>query len=209
MAINQLTLSQKIDFLNKISFELAESKIKIKHSSLTSSNEHTISYFRINPNPIHLKNFAWGWILAGLFAIVATYPAVNDIIIGNMPENGASGLYVFIILIGVMAPALFFTMAYRKTHDSLFFLDAQSSLSLFSISLKRPNQEDVRYFLDELGKKISLAIYPEELSLTQKLEIYKKHLDFLLNEGVLTESEFLNIISRITPAKADVLNIVK
>jgi hypothetical protein len=77
------------------------------------------------------------------------------------------------------------------------FFRADDGEELFKIRQQKDDIKAIANFANVLTDRIESIRYPTNLSLSEQMELYQKHLEFLLGEEVLTQKEYDNIIQRV------------
>lgn len=175
-------------------------------SSLLKRNEVPIDLAVIDPKPISYKNISIRHLVAttilGLISVLflAGYFTANH---EQAPIFLVLSLIVFIIFLFPLKDL------YISSKSLLIYTNRHNGANLFVISPNRPSKEAVTDFISKLKDRIESIRYPENISFDEKIEIYAKHLEFLLNEGVLTEKEYNDISKRaLSKNNADIIKMV-
>ncbi len=204
-----MKIKQATSLTKRIELHINKESLLVDRKGLSASDKINIPYYRISPDVLEIKRFEWWWIVAAGVALLGGTPALNEVLSSTPVSEEQKGLYGFMIFSCVILPVLFLTVAYQRSYNYLVFTDSKTGGSLFAIKPKSPSKIEVTAFVNELKARINSAIYPSDLTFEQKREIYKKHLDFLLNEGVLKEVEYDEVISRVFRPVANVVELVK
>ena len=183
----QKILEQK-SLINDTSQYILESnrEIKIISKGYFSSNEYSYPIGLLNPTPMVYKEKPIKWIITFFFlaAITTVLIAQN---IGAPSLFSIMGLCTFICFIKIV----------ENSHNLLIFTNLDTGYQIFSMSASKPDKQKVDSFVDELIIRIKSIRYPENISLEEMSEYHIQHLNFLINENVLSENEYNSARKRI------------
>ena len=115
-------------------------------------------------------------------------------------NDDPSGLVFALIFGSVLLVSILKTIS--ESLNILVYTHIETGKNLFSISTSKPDKIIVQEFVDKLAAKIKSIRYPDNISQQEKLEIYSKHLEFLLREAVITNAEFEAIRKRLDNRKS-------
>jgi len=188
---------------------LSNKKLKYSKKSLLQNHEYIIDISHIDPIPVGYRNIPKGqltWaIVCGIFSIffVAVSISHNEIGSGKHPFLGMSVMLL-------IASATLFSIVHRKYVDLYIFRKRSDGSNLFAISKNKPSSKIVSNFISELENRIKSIRYDDQLTIEEKCEIYKKHLEFLYSEGVLSKESHEEALENVSKKgkKASVFNIV-
>lgn len=188
----------------------AESEaLSYKRAGLFSSQNYSVPYERINKDPIATRKIAWSWLIAIAVLGVAIAPAVVGLLNGSVSEREHDGAFGFAVM-GAILIVIMAVQCVRQSHNLLIFLDERTGGNLFVLKASAPSRKEVQEFCEHIATQIGRIRYPSEMGSDQRISIYKKHLDFLLSEGVITGKEFSEISSRLSNRQpADVLHLIR
>lgn len=146
-------------------------------------------------------------ILVAILAILtfwSFYGALTAELEANVP------ILYFVAGLGAVLTLLGLINAKNKSSNLLIFTNRNNGANVFAISASKPSKEAVSKFSDELSQRISSIKYPENIPLEQRVNIYSKHLEYLMNEGVLSEEVVADALKKLDekPKGASVLKMV-
>ncbi|RMG59751.1 MAG: hypothetical protein D6717_01105 [Gammaproteobacteria bacterium] len=93
--------------------------------------------------------------------------------------------------------SLIFVFVYTyKSYDKIIFKRWQDDVPVFFIYNNNPDRDSFHDFYSQLTEKIRKTRVNPKLSAPQKLEVYSKHLQFLVDEDVISPQEAKDIYER-------------
>ncbi len=180
----------------KIELTVDSEVLQVKKSSIFSSESYKIPLERISKDPVLFRKITWSWLAAAVFIALLTIIPINNLIQGELTIDQTKSAKAFIVM-GIIVVALFIIQCSRQSFHGLIYRDAGSDATLFYIHPSRPNRQAVNNFIDKLSSLIEKKYFSDDVPFHQKVGTYKKHLQFLLDEQVLTDSEVSNAIQRL------------
>lgn len=167
--------------------------IVVRERAGLSVTHHTIPLDTINPNPIRIQDVRLAWAVASALMICLT----GAVLYGSFqPEGLHMGIFTIALMFGFLTTATVLK-AIGEFRNLYVYTEPQTNRSLFVIHAKVPTAQAVETFVETLAQHITALRYPEGLSAQQRNEHHKKHVDFLLSEGVLTPEEHSAIMGRL------------
>ena len=200
-----ITLEQKNLLFRRITVQLRSNReLRVSRKSLFRADKFTYPLEHLNPSPYFLKSISIKWIFLCLLMLLMT--GAGGVFSWQQADGGLAvlaGAFGFISLIC-------FVQIIRNSPNYLFFTSLTGG-NIFTISPHKPSQKDVDFFIEELSERAKSIRYPENISFREKAPIYRKHLDFLLHEGVLQPSEHKAALDRLVASltKNTVIKIVR
>lgn len=179
--------------------------LEFEHRRGLSKTCQQIPLDAIDPEPVLYRSVQWGWLFASVVLIAVT----AFILAGYVTNDGSNYAQLFfagcfaLLAVGVVYKTYF---GFRSLY---VYLDPATKGHLFSIRASGSGKADPLPFMDTLRKKINSIRYPDELAPNQKVNIYRKHLEFLRDEGVIRSDEHDSIVARLERKvrPADVVNL--
>ncbi|NVJ49635.1 MAG: hypothetical protein HWE11_04565 [Gammaproteobacteria bacterium] len=170
--------------------QLGGGKIRYFSSVIGNRREEIISLFDLDSKyQIYFKRH-YRYLVVGIVFVLFGFPFLFSPIINN---DIAPNLVSLIFII----PGFYcFWMFYIKTINYLFFRSRANGAAVITLFVNVPSQEKFREFIDCFVEEIEKIRVNPEANSSQKLEVYKNALEFLIFEEVLTEEEGLNIFER-------------
>jgi hypothetical protein len=205
---SELEIEQKLGLFEKNIFHLfSNNEIEICHKGLFKSQSARIPLDLINPNPVRFKKFN---IKAFLIFILCLLVAVAS---QFGYYQGSISASEFPIVLGVafgFFALLALNSCIKGSVAATVFLHKTTGSNLFALFPSKTEKSEFESFVKALVKRINSIRYPNDLSPTQKAEVYTRHIEYLLNEGVITNQEFTSILSRLEQSKksADIFKLV-
>lgn len=169
---------------------LDQGRVRVTHSSMKGRNEEVFNLFDLNHQTD--KYFHRPLKLLVMAAVFASLSA--PFLIEAVKNLDVEPLYIggFFVLPCIVCIQQYF---YKVTDLVVyrFYNNGNAAITLWN---SQPNKEDFEKFVETLSTEIkSIRIRPD-LDNAKKLEIYKNNLEFLLEEGVITQDEAISIYER-------------
>jgi hypothetical protein len=206
--LQDLILKQKTQE-GRIEIRVVENKeVIFSQRSLLRNQQYSINLDVFHPKPIAFRSvpsrpLAWAVIFGGLgllFLASALFSSVSqDIFL----------LYTFAVIFGLVAASCLFSL-YKNYRDVYIFKSRHNGENTLIIARGKPSEGEVNAFVDELERRIDSIKYDGNLSLEAKAEVYKKHLEFLFQEGVISQEVFSQCLASVEEKakKAPVIKLV-
>lgn len=169
---------------------LEQGRVRVICSSMKGKNEEFFNLFDLDyQSDKYFHRPLKFLILAIIFAVIST-PFLVEAVKGL----DLAPLYVGLIF---LVPAIVFIQQYFYQMTDLvvyrFHNNGNVAIALWN---HLPNDKELNDFLETFSKEIKDARIRPGLDNAKKLEIYKNNLEFLLDEGVITEEEAVSIYER-------------
>ena len=153
----------------------------------------------ISPRPGLNKTINLG---AGIAAL-ALFLMIGFCFIGylNNPVRFESPLLVItsLFLLPALVSLWFFNASFTPY---VVFFRADDGEELFKIRQQKQDIKKIDVFANILTERVESIRYPANLSLSEQMELYQKHLEFLLGEEVITQEEYDVIVRRVQNSRA-------
>lgn len=195
-----LHFTQTLPFSRTLRFEVEGNRdVHMHYKSLFKSQSQTFPLDLINPRPGLNKSINLAAGIAALFLLLI----IGFCLLGyaQNPERFSQPLLVLTILF--LPPALvalwFFNASFTP---SVVFFRVDDGDEMFKIPQFPHNKVELEQFAKDLSERIESIRYPGNLSHAEQVELYQKHLDFLLNEQVLSQSEYDAALHRLETRRA-------
>lgn len=194
-AFETLNFVQSLPFGRTLRFEVEGNRdVHMHYKSLFKSQSQSFPLDLISSRPGINKSINLG---AGIAALVLLLIIGFCLIgYGQNPERFGQPLMVLTLLF--LPPALvalwFFNASFTP---ALVFFRADDGDELFKIPQYPKDRAVLEKFAKALSDRIESIRYPGTLSHAEQVELYQKHLDFLLNENVLIQSEYDAALARL------------
>ena len=109
------------------------------------------------------------------------------------PEDGG---YLFM---SVVCSVIFLIAGFRavRSHVNLVLFNGKNGNRLFSLYGKRPNAAEVNAFCEYVAKRIDEIRYQGGIAKERMGEILARHVEFLVEQGVLSQAEADSAMKRI------------
>lgn len=160
---------------------------------------------QISPVPTFIREMPFGWIVISGVFIALTVVAFW----GGFASRDAGAWFALILMTGISIGCIYNT--WKLSRNLLMYKSAATGNHIFAISRNSPSPQQVDEFVQKLKERIESFRSPKGMSQEELLDLYKKHLQYLLNEGVLLPEEYSTIESRLaaTSRRATVFEIVR
>lgn len=167
-----------------------EKKLKITYTSLFERKERSVDLFDFDPKIDKYYNRPVSKLITAGVAFLISSPFLYQAI----TESNLVALLVSAVLI---FPALLYVLVFYYQSADLVILRYRSTGNVaLSLWNNLPNSDEFDTFLNTLMKLVSAPRSNPRLSSEEKLEMYRRHLEFLANEGVITVDEAESIYER-------------
>ena len=169
---------------------LDQGRVRVTHSSMKGKNEEVFNLFDIDhQSDKYFRRPLKLLVMAAIFAV----PSI-PFLIEALKNLDLVPFYVALIF---LAPALICIQQYfYKITDLVVYRFQGNGNVAITLWNRLPNEKELGEFTTALSTEIkSLRIRPD-LDNLKKLEIYKNNLEFLLEEGVITQEEAVSIYER-------------
>ena len=194
-AFETLNFVQSLPFGRTLRFEVEGNRdVHMHYKSLFKTQSQSFPLDLISPRPGINKTIN---LAAGIAALVLLL-IIGFCLIGysQNPERFSQPLMVLTLLF--LPPALvalwFFNASFTP---ALVFFRSDDGDELFKIRQFPKDKVALEHFAKALTDRIESIRYPGTLSHAEQVELYQKHLDFLLGENVLTQSEYDVALARL------------
>ncbi len=184
-----------------------ELEVSFKTISRTNSVSFPLAY--ISPRPNEFRDINYVVLILFVLALVVSLWALYVLNTVGSTDGIRENALITIFFSGGLS--LYFSTKLKASYSNLLvYRDVNTRETLFTISPSIPSKVEVKKFVDSLEEEIKAISYPSTLSLTDKLPIYLRHLDFLLEEGILEDAEYEKCLTRLNEAKQNnVVSLVK
>ena len=185
-----LELSQRTGIVSQISIALREnSSLQIEKRSGLKTIRKELPLTSLSPELVHTGVLSLRWM--GASAVTALLALAGGLTAYYFPS--ANGPFLFAGAAFALAAFVCASKAYRAYQGRYACLQAATGTEVISIGAT----PDGKRFAASLRDAIESVRYDASLSDIRRSEQHKKHVEFLLGEGVLTPAEFSSIMSRM------------
>lgn len=199
-AFEKISFYQQLSFGRRVSMEVDGNRdLHTHYQSLFKTMDQSYPLDLISSRPGISKNINLG---AGIAALVLLL-IIGVCLIGFVqnPERFVNPLIVLSSLF--LPPALvalyFFNASFTPY---VVFFRSDDGEELFKIRQQPKDKEKISVFARQLSERIEAIRYPTNMTLNEQMELYQRHLEFLLDEEVITQEEHDKIQGRIQKRKA-------
>lgn len=198
-AFEKITFSQQLSFGRRVTMEVAGNRdLHSRYQSLFKTLEQSFPLDLISARPGLSKQINLG---AGIAALVLLL-IIGVCLVGFVqnPERFANPLMVISTLF--LPPALLALYLFNASFTPyVVFFRNDDGEELFKIRQQPKDKEQISVFANQLSERIEAIRYPTNLSLNEQMELYQRHLAFLLDEEVVTQEEHDAIEARLQKRK--------
>lgn len=206
--MEDIVLKQKTQE-GEIELRIIENKrLVYSQKSLLRKQQYSINLDVLDPNPIAYRNVPSRPIgFGGVSGAMALLSLVGALTAKPSPE--LVGVYGSAIFFGVISAFCFF-YAYRDYRDVYIFKNRNNGENILIVARESPSASDVDNFIRQLDKRVNSIRYDENTPYEVKADVYKKHLEFLRQENVLSEEMYSHCVTRVDEKlkKAAVIKLV-
>lgn len=184
-------------------------RLLVERRGILQTFDTPIALELIDPDPVTYKHIpGFPLVLSVLFVLIVVALGVHSAFeVGEKAAAGQRGLAVAFSVLAASAIAFLY-----QGYANVFILkNINTGATVAAISISKPNSDEVLRFLAELSERIRAIRYPETMPLERRIEIYRRHLDFLLEEAVLSRDMYLKATAGLEERLkgADVIRIIQ
>lgn len=194
-AFERVTFKQSLSFKRQLVLEVEGNRdLHMHYKSLFKTQSQSFPLDIISPRPGLNKNIN---LAAGISSLILLL-MIGFCVIGYIqnPLRFESPLVVITSLF--MPPALLGLWIFNSSFTPyVVYFRADDGEELLKIKRQKMDIKNIANFSNVLSERIESIRYPTNLSLSEQMELYQKHLEFLLGEEVITQEEFNTIIERV------------
>jgi hypothetical protein len=203
---NKITFKQNLDWFTKREYILEDNSVLVSTKGILKSNKNSVKYRDILPEVIESKDLHVKSLIGLILSLIAA-SFFMYLYLFPTPEkpNEFWTLALIFVVFAIYSLIVFnkksFSMSYFKLHSG----------GVLAFNRNSPNKQSVQEFLNILTSEANKIKLQGGLTESQKLAQYLGYLNFLYNDGVLTEEEHKVISNRLTNTSksAAVVSIVK
>ncbi|MES9941857.1 MAG: hypothetical protein ABW104_05750 [Candidatus Thiodiazotropha sp. 6PLUC2] len=165
-------------------------------ASLSNTTSFSLSLEQLAPRPSEFRRFKLVAVL--IFTISLLVTIISWYILNVTDDIDGLGKQALVVML-IFGTFTFVSLIKLKGAyvNLLIFNDRRTMDTIFSISPTNPSKKEVEEFVNALESRIKAIEYGSGFSNTEKTAIYIRHLEFLLNEEVLTNEEYKIIENRV------------
>jgi hypothetical protein len=194
-AFEKITFKQSLSFKRHLQFEVESNRdLHMHYKSVFKTQTQTFPLDIVSPRPGLNKTINLG---AGIAALVLLL-MIGFCFIGYV-QNPARFENPLVVITSIFLPPALIALWFFNASFTPYvvFFRADDGEELFKIRQQKDDIKAIANFANVLTDRIESIRYPTNLSLSEQMELYQKHLEFLLGEEVLTQKEYDNIIQRV------------
>lgn len=192
-----LKLEQKIFPFKKTTLSITEDReLFVVSASLSNTTSFSLPLEQLAPRPSEFRRFKLVAVL--IFTISLLVTIISWYILNVTEDIDGLGKQALVVML-IFGTFTFVSLIKLKGAyvNLLIFNDRRTMDAIFSISPTNPSKKEVEEFVNALESRIKAIEYGSGFSNTEKTAIYIRHLEFLLNEEVLTNEEYKIIENRV------------
>ena len=184
-----LELCQRTGIVSQISIALRENALEIEQRRGLKTVRKELPLTSVSPNIVHTRVLSRQWMCACAGAAVLALAGVLTAYL-YPPASAALLVAAAACVLGALVCA---TKAYRAYQGRFAWRETATGAEVISINAT----PDGKRFAASLRHAIESVQHDASLCSLRRTEQHKKHVEFLLAEGVLTPTEFSSIMSRL------------
>jgi hypothetical protein len=198
-------IQRSLPFTKLVVTVSGNSELVVDHSGLFRSTRINFPLERIAPSPIHVRNISVQWSVVTVIAFLLCVGAV----MGGWATQGAGELFGLLFMLGIFIACLLNTL--QLSSNLYHFKDAVVGGILFTVYRSKPSTMAVDNFVDELRKRIESFRTPVGVTPQETVALFKRHLDYLLENDVLLSTEYDAIAKRLdeSVSKKKIVELVR
>lgn len=166
-------------------------ELVVEHSTLFRSIKQTFPLDLVDPSPIHYRSIPVRWVVTTTVFLVLAVSAL----IGGWANQGLGEQFGLLFLSGIFLACLCNTL--KLSSNMLHYRNANTDTVLFSMFRRKPSRSEVDAFAEVLRERIESLRTPSGLSNEELIDLYKRHLDYLLENEILLQVEYDTILLRL------------
>jgi hypothetical protein len=200
-------LKQRHALFSTLNFEIVDGGVIVTHHSPSSGFQERFSFFELSENTEREMHREWPWLVAAALMIPLAALFVNDALRLQTwtPAWAATGIACAAVVCGYQY--------FRRSWDRVIFRRWQDDRSAFFMWYNKPDPEEFASFHDTLIDNIRRARLNPRMTPDQRMEIYTQHLQFLVDEGVVTTDQANELLEQkriaLRSEKPKVVSLVK
>ncbi|MEW8625314.1 MAG: hypothetical protein AB2551_06145 [Candidatus Thiodiazotropha sp.] len=190
-------LEQKSFPFKKTTLSITDDReLSVVSTSLSNTTSFSLPIDQLTPRPSEHRRFKL--VAVSIFSISLLTTIVAGYILNVTEDADGLGQQA---LVAMLVFGTFTFVSLIKLQGAyvnlLIFNDRRTMDAIFSISPTNPSKKEVEEFINILESRIKAIEYGSDFSKTEMAAIYMRHLDFLLNEEVLTKEEYKIVENRV------------
>jgi hypothetical protein len=189
---NTTSLEQRTFPFNKLRFTIVGTReLVVEHSTLLRSTRQAFPLYLIDPSPIFHRNLPIGWVvITGIF-LVLTF----TFIFGTWGKEDPVAIFFVLIMLSLFLACLYNTI--KLSRSTIHFRNANKSAIMLNLFRNKPTELIVDEFIETLHKRIESFRTPIGSTNEETVALFVKHLEYLLENDVLHQSEYDAAIQRL------------
>ena len=184
-----LELCQRTGVVSQISIALRENALEIEQRRGLKTVRKELPLTSVSPKIVHTRALSSQWMGACVGAAVLALAGV----LAAYFYPSASAVILLAAAVCALGALVCGSRAYRAYQGRYAWREAATGAEVISINAT----PDGRRFAASLRDAIESVQRNASLGSLRRTEQHKKHVEFLLGEGVLTPTEFSSIMSRL------------
>ena len=194
-AFKPVTFQQTLPLKRVVNLEIEGNRdLHMHYKSPFKTQSLTFPLDIISPRPGVNKSIN----LAAGIAALSLFLMIGFCLVGYVQNPVRFGNPLLVVTCVFLPPALLALWFFNDSFTpDLVFFRADDGEELFKIRQQKQDATKPKAFADALAERIDSIRYPGNLSRADQLELYQKHLAFLFDEQVLSETEYQTILTRL------------
>lgn len=166
-------------------------ELVVEHSTLFRSTRQAFPLHLIDPSPIHHRSIPVGWVVFTLIPLLGLLGAIMD----GWITKGPGEQFGILLLSGMFLACLYNTV--KLSSNTLHYRNANTAAVLLSLFRGKPSSASVDAFVETLSRRIESFRTPVGANSEETVALYRRHLDYLLENEVLLRNEYDAIVQRL------------
>ena len=191
-----LKLEQKSFPFKKVSLYVNdERELMVTSSSLSNTTSVIIPIDSLTSKPTKYRHLKVVVISIFVISIILSLVSAYILSVTNDSENVGTKALAALVVFGTFSVVSIVKLqgAYQNV---LIFTNKTTNEGIVLFSPNKPSKEAVQNFVNALEEKIKSIEYGKNISDSEMIAIYQKHLEFLIAQKVITGNEFETILNR-------------
>jgi hypothetical protein len=204
-----MDLEQRLSFFGgKLKLHIGtDDVLVVTHKKMMNTSHTKYLLDNIDPRYESFRHFSISSAMTSIiFLTISVYSWWYGTTHHQAPDDG---IYWFVSFISFI---IFLTAGVKalQSRVNVVCFNAHDGRRLFSVLGNKPSTKYVKEFCDQLGKRIERIHYNGEFSSERTADILTKHVEYLFEQNILSESEVKLALDRISnKAKLNVVSIAK
>ncbi|MCE2595085.1 hypothetical protein K6Y31_09670 [Motilimonas cestriensis] len=205
----ELKLEQKsFPFKTTVLEVFSDRDMTVTTKSLFNTSSFTMPIDQLSARPTRHRKIKIVGILTFVVSFIVSIVATYYLSMGDISQGSGERALFALIIFGTISLFSFSSVMSSYT-NLLIFTDGRTREGIFAIKPSTPSETEVTGFVNALEARLKSISYGTGYSRSEMQVIYSKHLEFLLNEQVITQDEYQGIFSRMQKTEQNIVSLVR